>query len=451
MSGKFFRASCLGLIIFALFNGQRMMPATGATVTPLPTRSIPGTSTTATPQPTEPTPAQLTRIVLDHLQPITKTNAMQVRRLAVMQGHRNGDELLAISADGNTLASLVCDKVENERCIQQGIWLWDVVNGQSVLLTSTDYVFSAIFSPDARILAYPACEVANNHCTSFRIWLWDTLNRQLIGRLMSPGFTPTLAFSPDGKILASAGCAGLDVLSDGRCAESEIRIWDVNSRQPIGQPIHPGLLGKQPYQGTFTYTIAFSPDGKTLVSADDSLINIRQWNVETGQPVGRPIYWDTETVSFLAFSPDGKTLTSVGCDHAAGNMPCPWTHWQMWGLDSGLPISQVRVDSSGNWESPDIALGPDNAILAFGREGPEKSATLGLFDVASGWMLKELEVGYGAYVWWAGYSHIYDNLLFSANGNLLVINKSWVERESERVGMIELWGIPANPECKTCF
>jgi WD40 repeat protein len=86
-----------------------------------------------------------------------------------------------------------------------------------------------------------------------------------------------LAFSPDGKILASADSV------------SSITLWDMETRRPIGEVLANSLGG-----GVTGQTIAFSPDGNTLVSAHSSFsdlviwdINPQSWIEKTCQRVGR--------------------------------------------------------------------------------------------------------------------------------------------------------------------
>jgi WD40 repeat protein len=53
-------------------------------------------------------------------------------------------------------------------------------------------------------------------------------------------------------------------------------------------------------------SVAFSPDGKTLASASSDN-TIRLWDVASRQTLGAPLTGHTDIVESVAFSPDGKT------------------------------------------------------------------------------------------------------------------------------------------------
>jgi WD40 repeat protein len=106
------------------------------------------------------------------------------------------------------------------------------------------------------------------------------------------GTVHSLAFSPDGKRLASGG-------GDGK-----VRIWDVRTGKQLF------ILDEQEFE---PFDLAFSRDGKTLITAGSNLGGM--------QCKGRLTWWDLEKRSqarrinfadrrFMALSPDGKVLVT---------------------------------------------------------------------------------------------------------------------------------------------
>jgi WD40 repeat protein len=139
----------------------------------------------------------------------------------------------------------------------------------------------------------------------------------------------TLAFHPDGQVLATAGFDGA------------AKLWDF----PAGKELRT-LAG---HAGP-VYGVAFAPDGRTLATCSEDT-SIRLWTADDGKPgkVLQPAH--AGIVDAVAFSPDGRVLASCGGDKAV----------KLWDVAAA---KELKALGSYGGTAYGLSFAPDGKLLA---------------------------------------------------------------------------------------
>jgi WD40 repeat protein len=204
---------------------------------------------------------------------------VHAQELTRLEGHEGRIACLAFSPDGRFLASGATGQSDH------GVKLWDMGSGKNVGTFNPDArgaAFSVAFAPDGhslvvgdlglslRIISIPECKETA---------AWPTSKAQ--GREAN-----RVAYSPDGQLVAAG-------LIDG-----SILVYQVSTGKVIRKLNHDQAIT----------ALAFSPRGTTLVSG--TAYGLRIWDVASGSVIARRDEQSSGKfeVKTVAFTPDGKTL-----------------------------------------------------------------------------------------------------------------------------------------------
>jgi len=217
------------------------------------------------------------------------------------------------------------------------------VNFQNADLTKSVFsetfggIMSVAFSPDGKLLA------AGD--SNGEIHLWQVADgKQLLILRGHANWVVSLAFSPDSRTLASGS------------SDCTVKLWDVAT----GQCLH-----SLQEHGNEVWSVVFSPEGDKLVSGCDDQI-IRLWSVRTGECL-KIFQGHTNWVLSVAFSLDGQTLVSGSDDNTI----------RLWDVNSGECLKIFQGHSDG---IRSISLSPDGQMLASSSD----DQTIRLWNLSTG-------------------------------------------------------------------
>ena len=194
----------------------------------------------------------------------------------VLSGHADSVVTVVFSADGQSLISGSADRT---------VGVWDLADAPAApkIINSDTPKGLPVFAFDGVVFA-----IADE---KQQIHLWDVtqpITSTVTFTTTHASSIRTLAFSPDGAMLASAG------------SDNAIQLWDVlwddDNRYKVN------LKGQLTGHGAVVRSLAFSPDGQLLLSGDNAS-QIHLWDLEDGSVQPIP---SREAVSHVAGTSDGK-------------------------------------------------------------------------------------------------------------------------------------------------
>jgi WD40 repeat protein len=241
---------------------------------------------------------------------------------------------LAFASDGQSIYSGSIDR-------QVKRWNLESDFPRTRFIGHSERITAIAFSPDGKL-------VATGGTFDFVAKLWEAETGQELGTLDGhSGWITSIAFSPDGKVLAtgSAGYRGNQPPPAGSTPPGEVKLWDVATCKelpplagdtsqtmamafsPDGKTLLTGAVHEtatlwdfadrkprriQRIEGSSVNAVAFARDGKTFWTGDNHG-QISAWDTESGDLRGH-LESHTSNISTMALSADGKILASAGLD-----------------------------------------------------------------------------------------------------------------------------------------
>lgn len=255
-----------------------------------------------------------------------------------------------------------------------------VADGRSFELAGRALLAQNDNMDEALMFAYEAIAIENPPPNALRVFyqmVYQSRHRKMLNAQSS---VSVMEFSPDSRLLASAGRDGT------------IKLWDMASDEVVKT-----LSG---HINTVN-SVAFNFDGSLLASGSEDK-TIKLWDVASGKEL-QTLTEHEDFVWSVIFSPDGKMLASTSKDMTI----------KLWDVASGEVLQNFSEDNEGVWQ---VAFSPDGTLIA----SAYSDENIRLWDVTNGEILQSF----------AGDNR---NMIFSPDARLLA--------NSNGDGTFQLWDL----------
>ncbi|HEU0173509.1 MAG TPA: protein kinase [Blastocatellia bacterium] len=264
-------------------------------------------------------------------------------------------------------------------------YLWRLCHRDLLTLKGHgDYVTSVAFSPDGKKLATGSWDGAAK--------LWDVgAGRELATLKGHRTYVFSVAFSPDGKRLATGSW------------DHTAKLWDAVTGRELAT-----LKG----HGDGVWSVAFSPDGKRLATGSRDR-TVKLWDAMTGRELAT-LKGHRDYVYSVTFSPDGKRLATGSWDHTV----------KLWDAGAGRELATLKGHEDAVLS---VVFSPDGKMLATGS----RDRTAKLWNVVASRNLATLK----------GHEDEILSVAFSPDGKKLATGS--------RDRTVKLWDVSAGRELAT--
>jgi len=219
-------------------------------------------------------------------------------------------------------------------------------------LVADDQVRTIAFSPDGKFIASGGGAKIGND-----VLIWDaTTGTRLYALSGANDSIEDIVFSPDGHYLVASGLS------------TSIYVWDFQTRN---------IVHEFPYTGSSNYDLAYSADGKTLIALDANG-RVLAWDMRQPKPTSRIIHESEKLSTDIALSRDGKYVAASADDG------------HFWIIPTNAKDRPKDIDSQAH-RVHSVAYSPDGKFLLTSELSKDGKDNVSVRDPRTGARIRVLE------------------------------------------------------------